>query len=71
MPNRTLCRLKGVAKELPVAGSPFYSNEGTEAGVLTSIAATQENAFVALGYVKRGQNAQWFITERGVRLDRA
>ena len=43
--NRTLCKWKGEADEMPASGSRFYSVDGTEAGVLTSIVAFPPGEF--------------------------
>lgn len=67
--NRTLCKWKGVADQLPAPGSRFYSGDGTEAGMLTSIIATRPGEFKALGYLKRGQAAESFSTDGGGRLE--
>ena len=67
--NRTLCQFSGTAPELPSPGERIYNDAGTEAGMLTSVAAEGES-FRALGYVKRGQDAPHFKTERGAVVER-
>ncbi|MEI7776581.1 MAG: hypothetical protein WCK17_17605, partial [Verrucomicrobiota bacterium] len=67
--NRTLRRFIGHAPECPVAGTVFLSEAGAEAGALTSVAGLGNEAFVALGYVKRSHEAEYFFTPQGVRIE--
>ena len=68
--NRTLYRFKGSSPELPSVGDKILSEAGTEAGLLTSIVGCGGEWFLALGYVKRGQDAMRFVTQRGTALER-
>ena len=71
--NRTLHRFlgRGAGPEtLPKRGTAFSTEGGEEAGVLTSVAPTEGADFLALGYIKRGREAERFITAGGAYLER-
>ena len=71
--NRTLHRFSGRtsgAEAIPCWGTPFLTEDGAEAGVLTSVVPLEGADFAALGYVKRGVEAPRFITAGGVHLER-
>jgi folate-binding protein YgfZ len=57
-------------KRHPLAGEALYERgqRGKPAGTLTSVAADGKGGFYALGYLKRGVEAECFETEGGAEL---
>jgi folate-binding protein YgfZ len=71
--NRTLHRFLGRSagpETMPKRGTPFSTEGGEEAGVLTSVAPTGDAEFLALGYLRRGREAERFVTAEGAQLER-
>lgn len=60
--NRRLCRLWGFGPETPASGAVFFTETGAEAGVLTSVAGSGAEGFLALGYLKRTHAAEASFT---------
>ena len=69
--NRSLFRFHGVSAVLPVKGDELRGLDATSrAGVITSVAADGAGGFWALGYVRRGQDAERFLTAGGIEVER-
>jgi folate-binding protein YgfZ len=67
--NRTLRLLKSHGAELLAAGTPFFTEAGVEAGVLTSVTRLEKEGLFALGYVKRLHEAARFLSASGTPLE--
>jgi folate-binding protein YgfZ len=69
--NRSLFRFHGVSEALPVKGDALRTGDGAaSAGEITSVAADGKGGFWALGYLRRGQHAEKFLTSGGIEVAR-
>ncbi len=69
--NRSLFRFHGVSAALPGKGDELRTLDGAaRAGEITSVAADGKGGFWALGYVRRGQDAERFLTAGGIEVER-